>query len=383
MDGANLQFNLGLVLYKLGRYAHSRAQFQAVLAAGGDYVSAAQHHLGLIAIREGTRHEGIALLRQSESSATSERQRALARTTLARLGEGPRAPRAVASAYASAGAGHDSNPVLLADDTDAGKGEDGDAYAELLAVAQLPLVRRRQADLLGEFSVYAREYEQVSDLRQQSAQAGLRYQHAGPRWQTSLIGQGEASFVGGDTFQTAAVAGIEWRRWSMGATRIAFDAGAVRGGNGYGYLDGWRYRGSVEQAFALRSSRLRLGYDVEVNDRDDLAIDDDFYSRSPLRQRISARWSGLVGERWSLEIGGRYRYARYADPDVTNSGGVADEKRRTEHLAEATLGLRYRLNSDWSLLAQYQFQNNDSNLDEYGYERHGALLAFEWSQLSS
>lgn len=377
MQGPNLRFNLGLAYYKLGRDAEARAQFEA-LRSTPDYAPMADYHLGLIAARGGDRDGALLLLRRAEAHAATPQLRALARSTIARLSN--TSAQASSAIYISAGGGYDSNPVLLADDTNATNGEDGDAYAELLGVLSVPLVTGASGNLLGEGSLYAREYQDVSDFSQQAGQLGLRYQRDAGKWQMAVIGQGEASFVGGDSFQNAGSVGIEWLRFGSRANaKIQLQSSRIAGGDGYEYLDGWRHRFAAEYAPRLASGRLRLGYDLEYNDRDDLTDGTEFFSRSPLRNRVSARWSAPISDRWSLELGARYRNSRYADPDRFLDNATLREKRRSEQLGEGMLGLRYRLGQDWSLLTQYQYQHNHSNFDSYSYERQSGLLAIEWT----
>lgn len=374
MSSPNLRFNLGLSQYQLGHLDQARAQFE-ILRAMPDYKSIADYHLGLIAARSGDRSAALRLLQGVEASAPTPQLRNLAGTALGRL-RAPMASVAVSSAYLSAGGGYDSNPVLIADDSNLGG---GDPFAELLGVLSYPLLNGAGSALLVEATGYAREYADQSDFSQEAALLGLRYEHAVGGGQLAISGQGEAAFIGGDAFQTGGGLAAEWRRSGPGAgLRIQLQGTRLGGGSGYSYLDGWRHRALVEYAPKLGAGRLTLGYDVEYNDRRDLVDGSDFYSRSPLRQRIGIRWSLPLASRLSLDVDARYRDSRYRSRDRYLDNGSPVLKRRKEQLAEAGLSLRYRVSDDWSLLAQYQFQHNNANIAVYDYDRHTVLVTAEW-----
>src|SRR5207244_3287039 len=121
------------------------------------------------------------------------------------------------------------------------------------------------------------------NLRALAATAFERLRGAPPSPQTSAV----ISLAGGyDSNATlspdAAVdAQASWRLDAGGELRGRYQFGHFAGGGGFEYLDGRQQRLSADAGFALASALLRVGYQLELNDRRDLQQGSEFFSASP------------------------------------------------------------------------------------------------------
>jgi hypothetical protein len=364
----NLSYDIALTLYRLGRDDEARAAFENLAFEPG-FESIAEYHLGLLAARAGDRDAAATSLRRTAEGSEHAPLRQLAVAALAQLGG--LLPRASTAVYAALGAGYDSNagyqPDDLQDVADSAAG-----FVEGVGVVDRPIGSGYY--VLG--SVFAREYTDATaqDYSQQSGQLALRGETGGRRWQASLTGRLETTFLGGESLHDAGTLALEGRRAAgpgyliarMAATRFA--AGDV-----YAELEGWRHRAGLEFA----TSHGAVGYELEVNERADLDEGQEFASRSPVRHQVSLRRNRPVSGRLSLELRGRYRYSNYGDADRFFADGALQELRRKDSLAEVQLGARWRLARQWSLLMEARYARNSSTIDSYAYGRTSGLVSFE------
>jgi hypothetical protein len=358
----NLRYDIALTLFQLGRDAEARREFEALYFEPG-YESIADYHLGLIAARAGDRESATATLRRTAQGAPLEPLRQLAAAALVHV-EGAMPPETFA-AYGSLGGGYDSNAGYQSDDVQE-VSDSADSFYEGIGVVDYPLGRGQF--LMG--NLYAREYADLPDYSQQTAQAGWRVVAGAEGWVGTLAARVETSRFGGESLHDAGMLAVEGRR-GMGPGYITVRVSSARfaAGDLFPELDGWRHRLGAEYA----TWRGAIGYELELNNRADLEEEAAFASRSPTRHALSARTSRALGGNVSLEWRGRYRYSSYGDAD--RFGGF--EKKRADSLAEIAFATRWRVTPLWSLLAEARYARNGSSLDHYEYARGSGLLGLE------
>lgn len=360
----NLSFDIALTLYQLGRDDEARRAFENLSFEPG-YESIAEYHLGLVAVRAGDRDAAVTSLRRTATGAEHAPLRQLAEAALSRL-DGL-LPRPTVDAYASVGAGYDSNAGYQDDEVQE-RSDSADSFYEAVGVLDYPLAGG--VFLLG--SVYAREYADSGEYSQQNGHLALRSQAAGRHWQASLTGRAETSYFGGEPLHNAGMIIVEGRRRAGPGALVARAASArFAAGDLYPELDGWRYRLGLDFVLA----RTTVGYQVELNDRADLEGDGEFASRSPTRHQLAVRMSQPVSGRLTLEWRARYRYSHYGEQD--RFGDVA--VRRKDSLGEAGLAGRWRLSKALSVLTEARYTRNSSSLDHYEYKRGAGLVGLEWA----
>jgi Putative beta-barrel porin 2 len=358
----NLTYDIGLTLYQLGRDDESRNTFEFLAFTPG-YESLAEYHIALIDLRAEEQARAATGLRHLAQDSEYEPLRRVAITALARMERDPwQRQRA---AYASAGAGYDSNAGFQSDDLQ-DLADTEDSFYEMLGSLDYPFEHGPAIVA----SVYAREYAQMDAFSHQSAQLGLRQDYGFARWQATAAAQAESAFLGGESLHDAATASGEARALvGDGVLGLKLAVTRFAAGDIYPELGGWRERATLRYA----TPGATLAYELELNDRADLHAPGEFASRSPTRHQLSAGLRRPLTYRLSLEWRARYRVSRYPDADL--AGGVSE--RRSDGLAEAELGARWRLSPNWSVLAELRHTRNSSNIAGYAYQRTGALLAIE------
>lgn len=372
-DTPQLHFNLGLCFYQLQRYPEARAQFEQ-LRANSEYAGVADFHLGLVAAREGDRARAEQLWRSMESgpdAALAQR----AGVALARLEGDSRKP--VATGYLLVAGGYDSNPALLDESLQPAAGGDSPDL-ELFGAFGWPLGGTARAATLLHGGAYLKDYTEDLGEDQRGAFAGLSRELDDGDRRLSLGLDASTSDLDGEHFldaftlqaQRMPAAGEGWR---FSAQASLIQAPAV-----HAHLEGWRGRLGFGRAARFGRALARLGYELEYNDREDLRAGSEFFSQSPLRQRVELVVENPAGTNTTLRWNLRWRDSRYRDPDVTQQGVNLVEERRVETLTQAGLQLRHRLGRETFGLLEGQFSRNQATPDAYDYDRAIVLLGLEW-----
>jgi tetratricopeptide (TPR) repeat protein len=369
-DTPQLRFNLGLSYYRLKRYAESRAQFEGLRREPG-YAGVADFHLGLIAAREGDRTRAESLWRSLESGSDAGlAQRA--GIALGRLDGDAAEP--VAAGYLLLAAGYDSNPGQL-DDSLLPAGSADSADVEVFGAFNLPLGGDARAFTSLRGGGYLKNYTEETGQDQSGAFAGFGRDFDDGTRRLAWGLDASTGTVDGERFLDVYT--VQAQRTPSGAVgwRLGAQASRIDAPPAYAQLEGWRARLGLARSGRVGRALARLGYEVEYNDREDLATGSDFFSQSPLRHRLDLVVEHPLGARTSLRWNLRYRNSRYRDPDVTAGGEV----RRQEDLALAGAQLRRRLGPATYALAELQYSRNDATPAVFEYERVTALLGLEWT----
>ena len=371
-DTPGLHYNLGATYYRLQRYSEAEREFQG-LARSPAWTALASYDLGLIAQRTGRLELAKEHFAQALRTATDHKLRMLAATALGRL-ESATPTRVVA--VASIAGGYDSNATLTPDAATAGTSHQGDLFAESLAAASYRLGGNAASRLDAQAGFLLRQYQNLHQFDQTGLRLGLAHETDSGPWQTSLGGFFDTMYFGGSPFQRAAVidAGVR-RRLGSGFLRGLYDGQHVDGGAGFEYLDGWQHQLSVYAGFALASSVMRVGYQLELNDRRDLQQGADFLSYSPTRHLVFAIVALPNVAGWWAEVRGEYRFSRYDDPYVLNDGALV-VKREDNRYGIAVHAYR-RLSGILRVFADGSYYRNDSTIDTYDYSRYQVLAGIE------
>ena len=372
LDTPGLHYNLGATYYRLQRYSEAEREFQGLARSPG-WAALASYNLGLIAQRTGRVELAKEHFARALRAATDQKLRMLAATALGRL-ESATPTRLLA--VASIAGGYDSNATLTPDAATAATSHQGDLFAESLAAASYRLAGNAASRLDAQAGFLVRQYQDLHQFDQAGLRLGLDHETGSGPWRTSLGAFFDTVYFGGNPFQRAAVidAGVR-RRLGSGVLRGLYDGQHIDGGAGFEYLDGWQHQLSVDAGFALASSLMRIGYQLELNDRRDLQQGADFLSYSPTRHSLFAVavLPSLAG--WWAEARGEYRFSRYHDPYVLNGGTLVIE-REDKRYGIAVHAYR-RLSGPWQVFGDGSYYRNDSTIDTYDYSRYQVLAGIE------
>jgi tetratricopeptide (TPR) repeat protein len=374
LDTPGLHYDLGATYYKLQRYPEAEGEFQG-LANDPEWAALALYNLGLIAQRSGREQQALEYFGRARDTATDGNLRALAGTALARLAGSLPPPPPRTSLAASLAGGYDSNVALTQDITAAGISHQADSFVEALASVSHRISGDATRGAYAYAGLLVRRYRDLTAFDMTGLRAGSSYETDSGRLQTSAGGYLETAYVGGGRFaETAAVDAQARRRLDAGGDlRGRYQFGLIRGGGGYEYLDGWEQRLTADAGFALAPWFVRVGYELELNNRRDLQQGTDFSSASPTRQSLfaTAALGNYAG--WQTDARGEYRFSRYNDPNVVSGAAVT---RKDDRFGFALRTSR-RLSGLWRAFVDYSYYRNQSNLDIYDYNRYQAMIGIE------
>lgn len=386
-----LDYNLGVVHFRLGNLADARAAFER-LTELREWRSLAWYNLGLVA--EAARNPDLARLHYERvrQFAHDPRLRELAENRLsagvaASVPAGARAtPPARAptvrpwAGYLAAALGHDDNVALQAGDLEAAGSGESDLFADLLAVGRRTVSGSPGAGWQVEVGAFHRRHLDVSEFDFGTVNAGLVHQRSAGAWQLQTGVRAEQLWAGPDPFATQVALRFAASRRIGEHLRLRLAQGLrrVEAARTYEYLSGWEARGGVDAAWSFDPHLLRGGLHWELNDREDLGIDEAFYSYSPIRFVLFAEWETRPAPRWRTLVRAEYRDSRYGDADrVSDPDGSPLIRTR----AEDRLDLRARLSRETSaataVFAEFQHADNAGNLPGLDYRSRRLLLGIE------
>jgi tetratricopeptide (TPR) repeat protein len=373
LDTGSLRYNVGVTYYRLGRYAEAEQEFQA-LTRDRQWAPLAHYNLGLTAQRMGRRREAMGHFEQARRATSDPNLRTLAASAIERLGGLPLQRTSVVAALAL---GYDSNVILSSDAGALGVTDQSDQFAEALASASYPV----SGDGESAWRVYGgfviRKYRELKEFDPTDLQVGLSRDTDSGSSQTSAGAYFDATYVGGQLFERAAVLDAQARGRLQGGAELRgrYQLGKIDGGTTFEYLDGWQQRISGEAGFALARVLVRLGVQIELNDRRDFEQGGEFASYSPTRGLVFG-WLILPDVAgWRADLLGEYRASRYNDPHRLNGGTL--EVRREEDRTMAAFRVSRPLGSLWRAFVDYSYTRNESTLDIYDYRRSQWLAGVE------
>ena len=376
LDTPGLHYNLGATYYRLDRYAEAEHEFQVLVRDPG-WAALAHYNLGLIAQHMGRPQQAIEHFEQAHRTTSDLNLRTLAATALERLGGAPLSRRT--GAVFSLAGGYDSNVTLSPDAATVGASHQSDLFVETLAAASHLLVGNTAHGWYVHGGLIVRKYGDLNQFDLAGLRVGLSRETDLDRLRISVGGYFDTVYFGGDRFQQAAVVDVQARRSldAGGELRGRYQFEHIAGGAGFEYLDGWQQRFSADAGFALAPAFVRLGYQLELNNRSDLEQGGNFTSYSPTRHSLFAAVTLPNVGGWRTEVRGEYRVSRYNDP-YRLDGGTLEVTRRDDRYGFAARASR-RVSALWSVFADYSYYLNNSNLDIYDYGRHQLMAGVEAS----
>ena len=376
--GARVEFNLGSTLFKLGRYDESRARFERI-ANDPDWGALALYNLGLIAEREYRGGDARAYFEAVLQRAPGQHVSELARRKLESVAV-VAPPSARWTGFVSFAGGWDDNVVLSEDPAVVEVSDQEDAFVDLLLSGSRRLSGTDAGGLRIDLNAFGEAYRDLDDFNVASLSPALVWNGAVGDWSFDPSIGVDADFIGSNYY--AATTTLRLRAaYPLGvgsAARFRIESSWISGATDYEYVTGWRERLGVEIQSRLSIARVRAGYVLELNDRDDFANGGDFASYSPTRHGFfvaalqePARWLRVEAR---LE----YRLSDYSDPNrtVETDGSVVVDERDEDRFI---FGVRssFAVSHNLALFVDYAYANNDVNLSTYEYAQNRVMLGVE------
>jgi len=362
--GPAVHYNIGVCQYKLQNYSAARQTFALIGSQYAKMRPLTEYNLGLVALKQSQRESARRHFRESyQLSNDNHKLRILASTMLRRtqpvIVDSPRWLRTV-----SLRAGYDDN-VSLQDEIGLPVGISAESpFAELSLSFRGPFGRKNGFRLDG--GAYLVSYFDIDDFDQSAVRLGALYDWRNAGWGIQLGAHGGTTILGGDGFDRSATLSVRASKKLTSSSSVAIrfrydDIAAVE--TIFDGIDGSRQRLDLRYRWYLDARSVNLTYVAESNDRIDPSV-------SPRRNKVRFAYQYTPTAGWGFEIGAELRSSEYDDLVPI----------RDEDLTKLNLGISRSMGSDWLLLAQYTYANNDASDPTFSYSRNqfsvGALKIF-------
>lgn len=374
LDSSALHYNLGVAYYHLRNYPASRTHFEQ-LTQDPETAPLAHYNLGLLALKQGYRAQAEQHFQQAYASSQEPKLKALALQRLEEFSLTQQAAEYHWNGLISLSAGYDDNISQLPDEVSQAV---GDAFADTLVAVSGYASGNRQHGWRVDGSFYHRAYSDNSDLSLSALQLASFYDQQQGGWWRSVGVSAEALAVDEEAFERRAGLILDMQYpLGSGRAQARFRYSRVDPGDLYQAYAGDVYSLRLECRQSWEQFIWKFGYEWELNEREDLATTNEFYSHSPTRHRtyIEANWQN--GERWLFGLRLDYRDSAFADPHVLVTANTTETKKRRDQRATLAFRLDYELSPVWLIHGQVQYQNNQSDIDLYDYQHHEISIGVE------
>jgi hypothetical protein len=279
----------------------------------------------------------------------------------------------------SLGGGYDDNVLLSDSQTTLAPSNQGDNFLELRAFASRYLHGGFEDGWRVDLGGYYRAYLDLNDYNSGVANVRILYSRLFTSWYVETGGKVELQTSGDQHLATVGTYGLQAMHAAASLIwRLHNDFSYYKAGPDYAFIQGWQNRTGFDLSHRTATTRLRFGYELEVNHRKDNAFGNEFTSYSPLRHRLFADVQQSITSRLRLDAELEYRASKYKDANVElNTNSVLISAKRDDDRLTGSLRLAYQMRPQWAWVADYQFAKNDSNFDQYGYRNNQASIGFE------
>lgn len=325
--------------------------------------------------------------------------------------------------------GFDDNATLSAEASQIGVSNSEDFFLEGVGNAQFQLQGNRANGARLALTGVVKRYEEVDEFNQAAGQVQFKLDRQFGLWTGTAGVEGETIFLDDERFTSAGSLILEARgpiTRRIGAA-LGYTGSYIDAGSEFSSLDGHRHTLDASLLALSPIGLTELGYIFEVNDRDDLDGGESlFVSRSPTYHTFFLKHRSKLTDKFILEPKVSYRSARYADDDrrpVLEDGNLLDgllgevgnvgdtlgglggllgdlgglglgldnlglggldvgdlglggpligveNRRREDDRFQAALRAEYKLPKSLFLLARYEYTDNNSNFDQFDYDRN-------------
>jgi hypothetical protein len=377
MSTPGLTYNIGVVNFKLDRLDAAAAAFQT-LTHDERWRALAHYNLGLTEERRGRHAAAQRHFRQAHSLATSPELRMLAERKLpATVSPAEHVPPRW-NGLVSFAAGHDDNVLLADDDLIDSVSDQADPFGEILAAARRPLGAAGNGLAL-DLSAYYRVHADLDDFDFGALSAALLWRQPLGEWQFSTSLKGDAQFAGGEPYANILSHRLQLeRRVGTLSWRARNDLSYLSGRSDFDFITGWRNRTALQVGNQGMRARLHVGYEFEVNDRDDFASGEQFASYSPTAHRLYAGAAIDVASRVVLDLHAGLRMSDYRDDNrFFDPSGNLVQAARDQDVLSLRARFDYRVTDTWRIWSQYQRSSSESDLTRYEYTSNAYMLGLE------
>ncbi len=375
-----LAYNLGVVYYRLGHFDLAEREFLRLLDT--PHAPLARYNLGLVAQSRGDVAGARQWFTQAASTASTKEIELLARRRLTEDSALQANDRQSSNAaFFSVAAGYDDN---IASTPSTESSDETGAFGDLLGSARAYFPESERQGLVLDATAYTRQYPNNASFDTSYLSTGVAWQRAlGPGRLDSGVSV-TGLWFGGDLLERQVRLRFDYQRngcfWPdrfRVACKISVHAANASGGSEYESYDGRLYGAAFSAERNYEAWTFKGTYRLDVDRRDDLETEQEFFSLSPTRHRFSLGVDYQLSRLWKVAAEQSIRMSRYADPHRLIVDGQAETETRDDEQFWTTLRASYRLSARWELGMELSWQDNDSSIERYDYDRTEGFVSLD------
>jgi len=348
-DGPAVPFNIGVCLFKLGRYADAEAEFASLATSFPMMRALAEYNRGLALL--GAKRDADARAAFSAASAAGDPKiAALSAERLDALrAEPPISTKPSWQGFLQVDSGHDDNVALIEEATLPAGQSTASPLVELLGFGGYAFGGPARARI--DFGGYIVRYSDASRFDEDVVNVAATFARARGEWSFEFTPRYEHSTLGGNAFESEAGIAVRVDRPLGGGLRFGALAAYDDVGSldpQYDSLEGAKRLVRLTLTQPVTRGRFTASLELEDNNRAAPSV-------SSTRRRAMLDYRRGLGPDWSLDGAVAYRLSSYDRP--------SGDERLTEVFASA----RRLLGHDWAFTVDYRHSNNDADLPEFTY----------------
>jgi tetratricopeptide (TPR) repeat protein len=357
VDSPALHYNIGVCQYRLGDHAAAAATFTRLRERFPAFAAIAEYNRGLALLALGDETAARVAFERAYDEG-DERLAALAASAMTSIESAP-APRSRWLGYFDFAAGHDDNVALVDELSLPATFSASSSFTELVGYASRRFGQRVPLRL--DFSGYLVRYSDAPEFDQDALSIDSAFEWRTGEWRIEAGPRFAESTLDGDGFER--VLGARFVALRSLSERVTFDAQLVyddvtAASGRFDFIEGTRERLRVGLDSRGERQRIRVGYEVEANDRASAGV-------SPSRDRFVVNYQTRFGTFWSLDGVVAYRSSDYDDLVPP----------REEDLTQVAATARRSLPNGWLLGLQYRLADNDASAAQYSYRSNRVSIA--------
>ncbi len=343
-----LTYNLGVCYYKTRQYEKAQLEFSQLLS-DQQFRQLAQYNLGLVSQEQGHKQTAIDWFNQAADKHGDRKITALANRMLEKYA--PRKNKRGISGLLSAGYGHDSNVTLASTGSPT---QQADNYIQLFGFITIPA-----GPVIINASLYQQDYRSINSADFLQLSAGVLYPIDTHGWTVTPSAYLAKDTLNGNDFLTVTDVRLSADKLlaAHSTLQLRYRYSDISADSTiYNYLQGHRQQLRAQYTNLTDFGQLRLRYELELNDRQNMST----ANYSPTRHTLLARLKQRL-DNWQFKEQVSWRKSHYGEA----AGITRDDNRLQLALAADT-----KLGEDWRAGAQYEYTDNNSNLSSETYTRN-------------
>lgn len=364
MQSSLLHYNLGVSYYKTGQYQNAVASFLEAMHDTKLH-QLSQYNLGLVYLKLERNEDAVGMFRRASENNSSPRVTKLANKMLEK--HAPDKRKLNLSGLFSFAYGNDDNVTQTSTNSPTNI---GDNYLTTFAFIDVPF-----QSLTLNASIFVHDYQDLDTEDLMLVSAGILVPVIMSDWRItpslhlSRSKLNSVNFQKTTDFKLAAETSIDKNsrlafRYSY--SDIDFD------GTTYDYLLGDRQQYRVDYKTKTSAGKIRVRYELETNNRQNLTNT----NYSPTRHTLRMLLKRPLFNATNMDVELSFRDSEY-DPAAV-SGSPGSFITRSDKRKQFRLNIYNQISSDWTVGLRYIYTDNDSNLSAETYTRADTQAYANW-----